>query len=74
MRTCKNCGAEIIRIKSCGTTYTCDPEQMMYWETPAGRGQLITPNGELVTCEISGDPNKATGLAYAIHICRPKEV
>ena len=46
----------------------------MYWETPAGRGQLITPNGELVTCEISGDPNKATGLAYAIHICRPKEV
>lgn len=68
MATCKGCGAEIIWIRTlAGKSIPCDPEQVMYWEKPKAKGKVVTPNGEVLSCEFSGDPQKATGVGFVPH-------
>ena len=68
MAKCKGCGAKIIWIGTPGgKSIPCDPEQVMYWEKAKAKGKVVTPNGEVLSCEFSGDPNKATGLGYVSH-------
>ena len=63
MAKCKACGAEIVWIGK----KPCNPEPVTYWQKPKGRGRVVTPNGEVISCEFSGDPNKATGIGYVSH-------
>lgn len=68
MAKCKGCGAQIVWIGTPGgKSIPCDPEQVMYWEKAKAKGKVVTPNGEVLSCEFSGDPNKATGLGYVSH-------
>ena len=68
MATCKGCGAEIIWIRTlAGKSIPCDPVQVPYWEKPKGKGKVVTPNGEVLSCKFEGEPNKATGFGYVPH-------
>ena len=68
MAKCKGCGAEIIWIKTPGgKSIPCDPEQVMYWEKTKAKGKVVTPNGEVLSCEFTGEPDIATGLGFVSH-------
>lgn len=68
MTKCKGCGAEIIWIRTLGgKSIPCDPEQVTYWEKAKAKGKVVTPNGEALSCEFSGELNKATGVGYVSH-------
>ena len=63
MTKCKGCGAPIIWIGK----MPCDPEQVVYWQKPKAKGKIVTPNGEVISCEFSGEQNAATGIGYIPH-------
>ena len=63
MATCKGCGAKIIWIGK----IPCDPALVTYWQKSKAKGKVVTPNGEVLSCEFSGDLNKATGVGYVSH-------
>jgi len=65
---CRGCGAEIIWIKtSAGKSMPCDPEPVPYWQKPKAPGKIVTPNGEILSCEFEGNLSNATGLGYISH-------
>ena len=63
MAKCKGCGAEIVW---CGKI-PCNLEQMMYWQKKEAKGRIVTPNGEVISCEFHGDQNTATGIGHMPH-------
>ena len=70
MRTsiCKSCGAEIIWIKmQSGKAMPVDYNQVTYWKKTGGSKKIVTPNGEVLSGEIEGDLNTATGVGYISH-------
>ena len=68
MAKCKGCGATIVWIKTLGgKSIPCDPDLVMYWEKEKAKGKVVTPNGEVLSCEFDGDLEKATGLGYVSH-------
>lgn len=68
MAKCKGCGAPIVWIKTPGGKSTpCDPDLIPYWERAGAKGKVVTPNGEVISCEFDGDLQKATGLGFVSH-------
>ena len=68
MTTCKSCGAEIIWVKIAGgNRMPCDPDLVPYWAKPKAKGKVVTPNGEVLSCDFDGDLQQATGLGYVSH-------
>lgn len=68
MSRCKSCGAPIIWIKTQGgKQMPADPEQVTYWARKGAPGKVITPNGEVVSCDFEGDMQDATGVGYVSH-------
>lgn len=69
---CKGCGAEIVRIQVLRQrrweSVPCDADPCYYIQK-AGSKKIITPNGEVVACEYTDDPYKATGIGYVPHCC-----
>ena len=46
----------------------CDATPRYYIEKPrSGSKQIVTPNGEVISCEYTEDPHKATGTGFAPH-------
>lgn len=46
----------------------CNAAPVYYIEKPrAGTKKIVLPNGEVLSCEYSEDPNKATGTGFAPH-------
>lgn len=45
----------------------CDPEPVMYWARRGAAGRIVTPNGEVISCDLNSDPGKATGIGYVSH-------
>lgn len=66
--TCKSCGAVIrwITMPS-GKSMPVDYEPVTYWEKPKAKGKIVTPNGMIISCEFSGDLQKATGVGFIPH-------
>ena len=65
---CKGCGKTILWIKTVsGKSMPCDPEPVTYWEKQKAAGKVVTPNGEVISCEFDGDTSKATGTGYISH-------
>ena len=61
--TCKGCGAAIVWIRTPGgKSMPCDATPRYYIEKPrSGSKKIVTPNGEVISCEYTEDPHKATG-------------
>lgn len=68
MAKCKGCNRNIIWIKTdTGKSMPCDPDEVLYWEKAKAKGKVVTPNGEIISCEFEGDPAKPTGIGYVPH-------
>lgn len=68
MAKCKGCGQEIIWIMSpAGKVIPCDPIAVPYWKRPKAKGKIVTRNGEVISCELYGDPETVTGIGYIPH-------
>lgn len=63
--TCKGCGAAIVWIRTPGgKSMPCDATPRYYIEKPrSGSKKIVTPNGEVISCEYTEDPHKATAPA-----------
>lgn len=67
---CKHCGAEIIRIQTMGGPAVCWASPVTYWTVRDGHARdLLTLNGQTVYGNLTGDPQKAIGIAYLGHTC-----
>ena len=65
---CKMCGRLIVWIKTpAGKSMPCDPDKVLYWQTPHGTHKIVTPNGEVVSAFLMGPLLKATGWGYISH-------
>ena len=66
--TCRGCGAPIIWIKtSAGKSMPCDDTPIYYIQRANGTKKIVTPNGEVISCEYTINPHEATGIGYAPH-------
>lgn len=45
----------------------CDSCAVYYKKVAGGSKRIVTPNGEVIACEIARDPNEASGHGYAPH-------
>lgn len=66
---CKSCKAAIVWIRtSSGKSMPCNSTPVYYIEKPrVGTKRIITPNGEVIACEYTEDPGKATGTGFVPH-------
>lgn len=68
MAKCKACGAPVVWIKTLsGKAMPCDPGVVVYWAKKGAKGKVVTPNGEVISCEFKGDIQTATGIGYVPH-------
>jgi len=69
MPKCKRCEADIIWIKTAkGKSMPCDAKVTYYIQkAKGGKQRIVTPNGEVLSCEYTDDPNSATGTGYVPH-------
>lgn len=66
--TCKSCGRPILWIKTrAGKSMPCDAKQINYIIKPGGGTKLVTPAGDVISCEQAEDPAEAQGWGYAPH-------
>lgn len=65
---CRACGAEIMFIKTCnGKSMPVNAEPVAYTQCSGGNQKIITPNGEVLTGELTSEPEKTTGFGYISH-------
>ena len=68
MSKCRSCGAQIIWIRmASGKKMPVDAEPVTYWARMGGTEKIVTPNGEVVSCELQGEDKDATGIGYKSH-------
>jgi hypothetical protein len=69
MAACKACMAAIVWIKTpAGKSIPCNETPVYYIEKPkSGKKRIVTQNGEVLSCEYTEDPSKATGVGYVPH-------
>ena len=68
MPKCRDCGANLILIQiPSGKQIPCDPEKVRYWAKEGAKGFVLTPSGEFINCEFTGDPEMATGVGFLVH-------
>lgn len=73
MAKCKFCGADIIWIQTAaGKKMPCNAEEVVYWQKKGGKEKVVTPNGEVVSAELTGRQNDATGMGYIAHFATCK--
>ena len=66
--TCRGCGAPIVWIRTTGgKSMPCDAEAVLYKERKGAAGKIVTPNGEVLSCELDVEPDEATGIGYISH-------
>ena len=69
MAACKACMAALVWIKTAaGKSIPCDATPRYYIEKPrVGSKKIVTWNGEVLSCEYTEAPAKATGVGYVPH-------
>ena len=66
--TCRGCGAPIVWIRTAGgKSMPCDAEPVLYKERKGAAGKIVTPNGEVLSCDLDVEPDEATGIGYISH-------
>ena len=65
---CKACGAPIVWIKTrSGKTMPCDAKPLNYVVSPGAARKIVTPAGDVISCEITENPEDAAGFGYNPH-------
>lgn len=65
---CRGCGANIVWISTPGgKSMPCDAEPVLYRERAGAPGKVVTPNGEVLSCELNVASDEATGAGYVPH-------
>ena len=65
---CRGCGAPIVWIGTPGgKSMPCDPAGVLYRERAGGRGKIVTPNGQVLSCDLNVEPSQATGVGFVSH-------
>ena len=65
---CRGCGKPIIWIGTGGgKSMPCDPDEVVYWQTRGGSKKIVTPNGEVLSAELDGPQDRATGIGFISH-------
>lgn len=73
MSKCKYCGAELKWIRTAGgKRMPCDPEPIPYRYQLGARERIVTPNGEVLPCELDIKPEEAEGSGYLPHFATCK--
>ena len=68
MSRCRSCGAEIIWIKMMsGKAMPVNAQPVQYWEKRGAAGKVVTPEGEVVSCEFTGDERTDPKMGYISH-------
>lgn len=68
MTRCKACGARVVWIRTrSGKRMPCDADTIVYWENPKGSKKVVTPDGDVVSADLKGKPENATGVGYVSH-------
>ena len=68
MSRCRSCGAEIIWIKmQSGKAMPVDAKKVPYWRKAGAAGKAVTPEGEVVSCDFTGDPGTDPEMGYISH-------
>ena len=66
--TCRSCGAAIVWIRTLsGRNMPCDAKPINYIIKPGAATKLVTPGGDVVSCEVVEDPRDAQGWGYSPH-------
>ena len=66
--TCRGCGAPIVWIRTTGgKSMPCDAKPVLYKERKGAAGKIVTPNGEVLSCDLDVEPDEATGIGYISH-------
>lgn len=73
MAKCRVCGKEIQFITTTNQRkMPTDTRPTMYWEKKGAKGKIVTPNGEVLSCEFEGEQSNATGYGYMPHFASCK--
>ena len=65
---CRGCGADIVWIHTPGgKSMPCDVDPVLYRARAGAPGKVVTPNGEVLSCELNVAPDEATGIGYVSH-------
>ncbi|MCC8049584.1 MAG: hypothetical protein LIP10_02860 [Clostridiales bacterium] len=68
VKTCRSCGAPIVWIRTrTGRPMPCDAKAVNYLTKPGGPDKIVTPAGDVISCEIVHSPAEATGWGYIPH-------
>lgn len=70
MRTgkCRGCGAPIVWIRTqSGKSMPCNADPVIYRQRAGAAGKIVTPNGEVLSCDFDITINQATGVGYISH-------
>ena len=65
---CSSCGAPItwVTMRS-GKHMPCNPVLVPFWAKFKGKEKVVTQAGDLVSCELNGDPDEITNVGYIPH-------
>lgn len=68
MAKCKSCGAEIYwQETKAGKNMPCDPALVPFWAKFKAKDKVVTPEGDVVSCLLEGDPEEMTGVGRIPH-------
>lgn len=68
MALCKGCGAPIIFIRSrAGKAIPCDTQPKRYWMEEKGPTKIVTGDGDVVSCRLSGEDGTEDGKGWLSH-------
>lgn len=66
--TCKLCGAKISFVRTAGGKHLpVDPQQVAYYKGLYNKNRVVTPNGDIVACELDGPTSQAIGIGFIPH-------
>lgn len=66
---CRSCGAAIVFIRTPGgKSMPCNATPVYYIEKPrTGSKRIVTPNGQILSCEYTEELHRATGTGFVPH-------
>ena len=68
MAKCKGCGASIVFVRTPGgKSMPCDSPMVPYIARSGAKGKIVTPDGKVVSAEVTNDLGSSTGIGYVPH-------